>query len=98
MQHAMKDTDIQEMETNMIAARLNNKNLLREAAYINGQWVESGGRIEITNPSDGSYLGTVPDLGKKKRSRPLMRRKKLIRLGRPCWPRTVPVFCAAGPI
>lgn len=65
MQHAMKDTDIQEMETNMIAARLNNKNLLREAAYINGQWVESGGRIEITNPSDGSYLGTVPDLGKK---------------------------------
>lgn len=65
MQHAMKDTDVHEMEENMIAARLENKSLLREAAYINGQWIESGKRIEVTNPADSSYLGTVPDLGKE---------------------------------
>ncbi|WFL76302.1 NADP-dependent succinate-semialdehyde dehydrogenase [Altererythrobacter arenosus] len=38
---------------------------LREACYIDGQWVgaDSGGTIAVTNPATGEQLGTVPDCG-----------------------------------
>ncbi|MEM7190930.1 MAG: NAD-dependent succinate-semialdehyde dehydrogenase [Pseudomonadota bacterium] len=31
--------------------------------YINGQWRETGAEFEVTNPADGSVIGTVPDGG-----------------------------------
>ncbi|RVU32241.1 MULTISPECIES: NAD-dependent succinate-semialdehyde dehydrogenase [Neptunomonas] len=38
--------------------------LLKESAYINGQWVDAkcGGKMEVINPADGSYIASVPDL------------------------------------
>ena len=37
--------------------------LLREACYIGGKWITSGDTIRVTNPADGSLVGTVPRLG-----------------------------------
>jgi succinate-semialdehyde dehydrogenase/glutarate-semialdehyde dehydrogenase len=39
--------------------------LLREACYINGEWVgaDGGGTIAVTNPATGEQLGTVPNCG-----------------------------------
>ena len=39
--------------------------LLREACYIDGEWVkaDSGETIKVTNPATGEVLGTVPNCG-----------------------------------
>lgn len=39
--------------------------LLREACYIDGEWIgaESGGTIAVNNPASGAQLGTVPNCG-----------------------------------
>ncbi|RIK95453.1 MAG: NADP-dependent succinate-semialdehyde dehydrogenase I [Proteobacteria bacterium] len=44
---------------------LKNPNLLRQACYIDGAWVQadSGRTIEVTNPASGEKLGTIPDMG-----------------------------------
>lgn len=41
------------LKTNL---KLNDPGLLREQAYINGQWVSAadGGTFPVTNPADGS--------------------------------------------
>jgi succinate-semialdehyde dehydrogenase/glutarate-semialdehyde dehydrogenase len=43
---------------------LNDNRLLRQQAWINGTWVDahSGKTIPVTNPADGSTLGSVPSL------------------------------------
>ena len=43
---------------------LNNPDLLREQAYIDGQWVDAddGATFEVTNPADGSHIAKVPQL------------------------------------
>jgi succinate-semialdehyde dehydrogenase/glutarate-semialdehyde dehydrogenase len=49
------------------AARLGLKDaeLLRGRCYVDGQWIDadSGKTIDVTNPADGSKLGTVPAAG-----------------------------------
>ena len=44
---------------------LDRPDLLREASYIGGQWIEAGDgpAIEVFNPSSGHLLGRVPSLG-----------------------------------
>ena len=44
--------------------RLTNPELVRESAYINGQWVQarSGNRLPVTNPPNGERLASVPDM------------------------------------
>lgn len=39
--------------------------LLREACYIDGEWIgaDSGGTIAVNNPASGAQLGTVPNCG-----------------------------------
>ena len=43
---------------------LNDKKLLRQQVWINGQWADarSGDTIPVTNPADGSTLGSVPSV------------------------------------
>jgi succinate-semialdehyde dehydrogenase/glutarate-semialdehyde dehydrogenase len=50
------------LKTNL---KLNDPGLLREQAYINGQWVSAadGGTFPVTNPADGSLVAHVPQLG-----------------------------------
>jgi succinate-semialdehyde dehydrogenase / glutarate-semialdehyde dehydrogenase len=43
--------------------------LLREAAYIDGEWVTGSHSIDVTNPANGRALGTVPALGASETSR-----------------------------
>lgn len=45
--------------------RLQRKDLLRQQAYINGQWLdaEGGGTVEVHNPASGKLLGAVPNMG-----------------------------------
>ena len=44
---------------------LNNPDLFRKQAYINGEWVDAdnGETIAITNPATGEKIGTVPNMG-----------------------------------
>ncbi|MDG3066559.1 NADP-dependent succinate-semialdehyde dehydrogenase [Thauera mechernichensis] len=45
--------------------QLNDPGLLRAQAYIDGQWLaaDDGGSFDVTNPADGSRVGSVPDMG-----------------------------------
>ena len=52
--------------TTALASKLKDKELLPAAAYIGGQWVteaESGETFEVTNPSTGAVLSTLPNAG-----------------------------------
>ena len=40
------------------------KSLFRQESYIDGRWVGSDTRIEVTNPASGAVIGTIPSLGK----------------------------------
>ena len=44
---------------------LKDKSLFRQQCYVGGQWIDADdqGVIPVTNPADGSKLGTVPKLG-----------------------------------
>lgn len=44
---------------------LNHPELLRNQAYVNGQWIDadSGETFPVTNPADGAEIVTVPELG-----------------------------------
>ena len=46
--------------------QLKEPGLLRQQAYINGQWCEAdnGARTEILNPASGEPIGSVPNLGR----------------------------------
>lgn len=42
-----------------------NPEFLKQQCYVNGEWIDADDRatFEVTNPADGSVLGTVPRLG-----------------------------------
>ncbi len=46
--------------------KLKNEDLLKEKAYIDGQWVgaDGGATYEVLNPADGAVIGRVPAMGK----------------------------------
>src|SRR5574337_1171419 len=46
-------------------AALDDPKLFRQAAYLDGAWVEASARppIEVDNPATGEIIGTVPSLG-----------------------------------
>lgn len=47
--------------------QFSNDDLLKHQAYIDGEWVDANGKAtyEVTNPADGSVIGTVPAMGKE---------------------------------
>lgn len=47
--------------------QLKNNQLFRQQAYINGEWVDAGGKktADVTNPSNGETLGHVPQMGEE---------------------------------
>lgn len=49
----------------MIASKLKDPGLLRQQAYIDGEWVgaDTGATLEVINPATGRAFGTVPDMG-----------------------------------
>lgn len=51
--------------------KLNDLKLLREQAYINGQWIEAddGNRFPVTNPANGEVIAEVSSLGQAETAR-----------------------------
>ncbi|WP_165664796.1 NAD-dependent succinate-semialdehyde dehydrogenase [Metapseudomonas otitidis] len=51
--------------------KLNDLNLLREQAYVNGQWIEADdeGRFAVTNPANGELIAKVASLGRVETAR-----------------------------
>ena len=45
--------------------KLNDSNLFRQQALINGEWLDAnnGEAIDVTNPANGDKLGSVPKMG-----------------------------------
>ena len=43
--------------------KLNDSALLRDACYINGEWVRGSKQNSVTNPANGDVVGKVPALG-----------------------------------
>jgi succinate-semialdehyde dehydrogenase/glutarate-semialdehyde dehydrogenase len=43
--------------------------LFRESCYVDGVWIQTSRVIEVTNPADGSKIGTVPALGAEETAR-----------------------------
>lgn len=54
-----------ESEPGMNPMKLKDSKLFRQQCYVNGQWADADGgeTIEVTNPVDGSVIGTVPRMG-----------------------------------
>ena len=52
------------LDTLKTTLELKNPALLREQAYINGEWISApdGMTFDVTNPADGSLVATVPQL------------------------------------
>ena len=52
------------LDTLKTTLELSNPALLREQAYINGEWISApdGMAFDVTNPADGSLVATVPHL------------------------------------
>ncbi len=61
--------------------QLNDSELLREACYINGEWVtaDDGGTRDVLNPVNGEVLAHVPDMG-------VAETRKAIELADAAWP------------
>ncbi len=49
-----------------MSLQLNDPSLLRQQAYVNGQWcdADSGARTEIRNPATDELIGSVPNMGR----------------------------------
>ena len=45
--------------------KLNDKSLLRQQCYIDGEWLDADSKetIDVTNPATGAKLGTIPKMG-----------------------------------
>ncbi len=61
---------------------LKNKQLLRQQALIDGQWVsaESGKTIDVCDPATLEVLGTVPDMAAKDTGRAIGRQLGIRRM------------------
>ncbi|HTV79395.1 MAG TPA: NAD-dependent succinate-semialdehyde dehydrogenase [Steroidobacteraceae bacterium] len=67
----MKEVRADRRPTAAEQARLGLKSaeLLRQAAYIDGQWTEAARSIEVVNPASQQLLGTVPAMGAQETER-----------------------------
>ncbi|NNE25057.1 MAG: NAD-dependent succinate-semialdehyde dehydrogenase [Rhizobiales bacterium] len=52
-------------KTQALRSIITDQSLLREDCYINGKWVGSDERIDVTNPASGEVIASVPKLGAK---------------------------------
>jgi succinate-semialdehyde dehydrogenase/glutarate-semialdehyde dehydrogenase len=53
------------VNVNVATLKVSNGSLFRERCYVDGVWVDAqgGDTIEVTNPANGSVIGTVPAMG-----------------------------------
>ena len=53
------------IKTQALRDLLKDKSLLKEQCYIDGKWVDSDDKIDVTNPASGDVIASVPKLGAK---------------------------------
>ena len=53
------------IKTQALRDLLKDKSLLKEQCYIDGKWVDSDEKIDVTNPASGDVIASVPKLGAK---------------------------------
>ena len=77
---------------------LNDKDLFRQQAWIDGQWVDarSGKTIAVTNPADGSTLGSVPSVSKAEVREAIDAADKACRPGAGARQKNAPRYSSAG--
>lgn len=46
-------------------AQLKHPNLIKQACYVNGQWLTADNHVEVFNPANDEVLGQIPWLGKE---------------------------------
>lgn len=65
------------------ALPLSDTRLLRNQAYINGQWADadSGKNFAVTNPADGSVIASVPSMGEAETNRAIQAAEQAL----PAW-------------
>ena len=51
--------------SSLLSNLLKEKSLFRQESYINGNWIGSDTRIDVTNPASGVVIGSIPSLGQK---------------------------------
>jgi succinate-semialdehyde dehydrogenase/glutarate-semialdehyde dehydrogenase len=50
-------------KTQALRSIIKDQSLLREDCYINGKWISSDDRFDVTNPATGEVIASVPSLG-----------------------------------
>ena len=77
--------------------KLNDSNLFRQQALINGEWLDAnnGEVIDVTNPANGDKLGSVPKLGADETRAAI---DAACPPGVRSPPKNAPTFCATGSI
>ena len=53
------------IKTQALRDLLKDKSLLKEQCYIDGKWVDSDDKIDVTTPASGDVIAAVPKLGAK---------------------------------
>ena len=75
-------------------SQLSDLRLMREHAYIDGRWCSADNLqiIEVTNPFDGSFIGTVPNMGVFETRKAIVAAKRAF----PAWAALLPQDRAAA--
>ncbi len=80
--------------------KLNDSNLFRQQALINGEWLDAnnGEVIDVTNPANGDKLGSVPKMGADETRAAIDAANRALPAGVRSPPKNAPPFCATGSI
>lgn len=80
--------------------KLNDSNLFRQQALINGEWLDAnnGEAIDVTNPANGDKLGSVPKMGADETRALSTPPTAPCPPGARSPPKNAPPFCATGSI
>ena len=80
--------------------KLNDSNLFRQQALINGEWLDAndGEVIDVTNPANGDKLGSVPKMGADETRAAIVCRQPRPAHWRALTAKRAPTFCATGSI
>lgn len=80
--------------------KLNDSNLFRQQALINGEWLDAnnGEVIDVTNPANGDKLGSVPKMGADETRAAIDAASRALPPGVRSLPKNAPTFCATGSI
>ncbi|GHM20038.1 hypothetical protein ECZU43_40960 [Escherichia coli] len=80
--------------------KLNDSNLFRQQALINGEWLDAnnGEVIDVTNPANGDKLGSVPKMGADETRAAIDAASRALPARVRSLPKNAPTFCATGSI